>query len=166
MRAVLVYAFVVACVSAVVVGARTYVDGPESERAARHGYPTVARVKDVLPTAHTPDGVPTSSRARLTWWDRSGRAHQQVLRISASEARVGNGVPVWVDRSGNVSTAPHTHSRTVSNAWLVGIGIVLAAGLGLALLDQLAAAVFERRRRRELDREWAAVEPRWRRQLL
>lgn len=165
-RALLVYVFVVACVTSAVVGARTYVDGLESEHAARRGHSTVARVTDVLPAAHTPEGVPTSSRAWLTWWDRSGRAHQQVLRIRPSQARVGERVPVWVDQEGHVSTAPQTHARTVSNAVLVGVAFVLAAGACLALFDQLAGAAFDRGRRRELDREWAAVEPQWRRQLL
>jgi hypothetical protein len=77
-------------------------------------------------------------------------------------ARAGSVVPVWVDRTGTVTSAPLADGDIAADTIA---SVVLGPGVGLglvALLHVVLVAVLDRRRARDWAEGWAAVEPLWR----
>lgn len=103
-------------------------------------------------------------RAAARWIGVDGEPHTG--RVEAvSGARAGSGVTVWVDRDGTVTTPPTSAADARVAGVLVGFDVLLlgAAALvgvwiGVRRLTSSVNAV-------GWEREWAQVEPDWRRRV-
>jgi hypothetical protein len=169
LRVAVVGLMLVACAGGGVVGARVYVHELAVERAdAISGYRVTGDVVSVLSRSSTRDGVPIGVTARVHWRDRDDRPHQQVFRFPADAVQQRT-VVLWIDAEGQASPERHTRLMTVARAVRAGIAAVVAAGVGVGFAYLMVAEELRRGRRRsddgeDLDREWAKVERRWRRQ--
>lgn len=152
-------------VAAVVTGVNVH--GREAERARLDNRSASQARAVLLENAHVVSGdfaaAPAQVRAR--WTDRDGREH--VGPIAATRSRpAGTEVDVWIDAEGEI-TSRRTHP---ANA-VIG-GIVSALGVLCAGATPLLATWFGvrsltwRSNSRRWEREWARVEPRWRRTTL
>jgi hypothetical protein len=99
------------------------------------------------------------------WTDRGGVRRTGAVVVSSS-ASAGEQLDVWVDSSGAIVPAPARPENAVVAGVLAAVGILLAGGTALAVgwytVRNLVAACNVRR----WEREWASVEPLWRRDLL
>ncbi|MCQ4207089.1 Rv1733c family protein [Streptomyces longispororuber] len=98
----------------------------------------------------------------VRWTDPAGRTVVATAPVPAGLDR-GDGTAVWLDRSGDVTTPPwgtdDIWSHTLAAAFLV-----TAAVLGAALTVRLVLrGALDRGRSAAWEREWARVEPDWRR---
>jgi hypothetical protein len=95
---------------------------------------------------------------KVRWTAPDGSAHKEEARVPP-KARAGSTVPVWVDRTGGITTPP----VSTGEAWLhMAMGGALAGAftggvLGAAWLGRLA---LDRRRMAMWDAEWERVDAR------
>jgi hypothetical protein len=101
----------------------------------------------------------------VNWTDRGGAKHTGAVVVSSS-APAGEQLDVWVDSSGAIVPAPTRPENAVVAGVLAAVGILLAGGtvllVGWYTVRNLVAACNSRR----WEREWAGVEPIWRRDWL
>lgn len=104
-------------------------------------------------------GVPTV-RARATWSVPGGTSREGIVRV-APRTPAGTTVPIWVDREGDLTSAPLDRASIAgaeaAMAALPLFGIPLLAWLLYAML----CAALDVHRQRRWARDWAAVEPVW-----
>jgi hypothetical protein len=111
--------------------------------------------------------VPTLQQfARVTWTAADGAVHVVDVRVPPA-LRAGSAVTVWLDRAGRVVADP---ARRSAEAVAFGISAALAViALSWAVLSLLWSTVCRLTAARNAAawaREWARVEPRWRRSVL
>lgn len=153
----------VGCVNAVVVGHTAYERRLAVQRVdARVGYRVTGHVVSDPSAAVSPDGYPIRDAVRVVWHDRAGKRHAQVV-IAPIDAST---VPLWVGADGMASTRPATRGTAVIAGMAAGFYRVFMTGAGLAVILLVISLVLNRRRMAEWEREWASVEPGWRRQTL
>lgn len=109
----------------------------------------------------TPIPVPVTAR----WTDRDGRQHAGLVPVDRS-APAGAEVDVWIDAAGEIASRPVRPENAVVGGIVSAFGVLCAGGtllgatwLGVRRLTQL-------RNTRRWEREWALVEPQWRRTVL
>lgn len=162
-----VVAFVVA--GLVVTGLlahRAYADGVRLQRAdAVAGYHTTGRIGSASQPAVSPDGAVLRGVLRVSWQDRAGRTHRQVIMAPIGRPAPTKVVPLWVDARGRATTSPPTSGPATTAAVTVVLGTGLAVNVA-ALLYLLVMLPIERRRLAAWQAEWSVVEPGWRRQVL
>ncbi|MER6786638.1 hypothetical protein ABT330_18815 [Streptomyces sp. NPDC000658] len=102
----------------------------------------------------------TKRPAQVRWTDADGRVRTGAALVKPGTA-AGAAVRVWVDREGNVATAPTSTLNATSSGWLIGgltaFGVVAGSGAARAGMRR----VLDRRRYAQWDAEWALVEPGW-----
>jgi hypothetical protein len=77
-------------------------------------------------------------------------------------ARGGGTVPVWVDASGHLATAPPLRlAQVAEQAVLAAAAASVVLGYLLSCLGVLACGLLARRRLAAWDADWRATEPRW-----
>lgn len=153
----------VGCLAAAMVGHTRYerrlaADGVD----ARSGYRVTGRVVSDAVIVSAPDGYPVRGTVRVAWRDRAGRHHGDwfVLR---SDIRT---VPLWVGADGRASTTMPLGDRPAVAGASVGLLTLFAAAGGIGIAYLALVIVLTCRRLAEWQRQWASVEPGWRRQTL
>lgn len=153
---------VVACAAGIAV------HGYETERAEEQRTTTSAAIAVLLepaPVVVGDGGQPLPTKALARWTDRTGSEHIGMVLVAGPEP-AGAQVEVWIDADGEITTRPTTAANAVVGGFAAAVGVLCAGGtlLGAAWLGvrQLTARV----NHRHWEREWALVEPQWRRNLL
>lgn len=100
------------------------------------------------------------SRARVSYVDQQGMQREGTASVVIG-TKAGVEVTIWLDRSGNIATAPRSSSDSAAYGVTVGFLTVLGSWLLVWGLFTLARIPLDRRRLRDLDAEWYAVAPRW-----
>ncbi|HEX6444086.1 MAG TPA: hypothetical protein VF053_03285 [Streptosporangiales bacterium] len=161
-------AFAIAGLVVTGIAARgTYTENVVLEHAnAAAGYRVTGHVISATNPDVSPDGTILRGMVRVSWRDRAGRPHAQLLVAPTGLHAPKATMPLWIDARGRPSTSPPNAGQPATAAAMTG---VLGAGLTVttaALLYLLAMVPIERRRLAEWQREWTVVEPGWRRQVL
>jgi hypothetical protein len=136
-----------------------------AEREAAERVVVVATLTEDAPAASTDpsteDGGGTSA-VRAEWRAPDGPTRRG--RVWADNGLLaGAKVHTWVDADGRVAGAPLTTSDALLWATMTGLGVFVGAAGLLALVQLGLHRVFDQRRLRAWTREWARVEPEWRR---
>ncbi|MER7251394.1 hypothetical protein [Kribbella sp. NPDC000426] len=100
------------------------------------------------------------SMVRVSYVDLHG-TERVGMRSVVIGTKAGDTVPVWLDGSGNIVTAPRSKSDSAAFGATLGIFTVLGAWLLLWGLFRLVRVPLDRRRYREWTSEWLSVAPRW-----
>lgn len=157
--------FLAACVGGVVTGLASYQQLRGIERLDdTFGY----RAKGHVLTSKAMDvgqNGPTGIAHRIAWQDREGQRHVQRFDTSPLRA-LPDSVTLYIDADGKASLSPGTHPKLVARAVFDGIVTVVYVLLGLAVAYSAFLLQLNRRRKSVWAKEWAVVEPRWRRQVL
>ncbi|MFI5615773.1 hypothetical protein [Amycolatopsis sp. NPDC051903] len=98
-------------------------------------------------------GVPMPTDA--TWLGPDGTRHTGQVKADAGTHR-GDLVPIWVDGSGAVVTAPLSSAAAVVNAVAAAVGLYFVTCLALALAYGTSVFALNRRRGRKWQQEWYA----------
>jgi hypothetical protein len=103
----------------------------------------------------------TMAPVLVAWTDTAGRSQQGwTYTILGTES--GSEVTIWLDRSGAIVTPPRQPADSEAIGSMAGLAAAMIAWLTLIGLTRLAVGRLDRRRARDLDREWERVAPRWR----
>jgi hypothetical protein len=108
---------------------------------------------------------PVKVPARAVWPVPGGAERQGVVLVRPHTA-AGTAVPVWVNRDGNVTSAPLDRSRTDSSAMTIGAVVLLGVPLATWTLYAVLCTALDAHRERRWAQGWAAVEPDWVSRLL
>ncbi len=96
------------------------------------------------------------------WTDPAGRRHTGWVDAPAGTA-AGTERPVWLDRSGDVVPAPTSGTQVVFAAVATAVLVLTGGGLLLGSTWLAVRRLTAARNAAEWAREWARVEPEWRR---
>jgi hypothetical protein len=149
-------------VLAVVTGLAVH--GRQAERVELDNRSTSQTRAVLLEDAHAVPAefgrVPEQVRAR--WTDRDGQHHVGVIPARRSQP-AGTEVEVWIGSAGEITSRPTNPANAVFGGIVLAIG-VLCAGATLLLATWFAVGGLAwRSNSRRWEREWARVEPQWRR---
>jgi hypothetical protein len=97
----------------------------------------------------------------VTWTGSAGSVrHGPMLVVAGTTA--GSSVPIWVDRSGNMTTAPIDQGEISSTTLAVGVVATVVVPTVVWGLYGLLCAVLDAHRRRRWALDWMRVERTWR----
>lgn len=137
----------------------------KSEQQARNRFEAVAVLTEPTPAASASTGVPGGpvagkSKVPAEWTEPDGSTRTGGV-WARDGLQAGAKVEIWVDRDGRVVDPPITSGAAAMSAVMVAsFGWLAVIGL-LGLVQSGIHHLFERRRYREWDTEWANVEPDW-----
>ncbi|GAA0247888.1 hypothetical protein GCM10010492_54550 [Saccharothrix mutabilis subsp. mutabilis] len=97
------------------------------------------------------------------WTLPDGRVRRGEVEVD-NDLVTGTTVRIWVDAGGAPVAEPLTAEAALISAVVVAVASWLALGGGMALLVVLFRSAHQRVRLRRWGRDWAEVEPTWRRQ--
>jgi hypothetical protein len=111
--------------------------------------------------------VPTLQQpARVTWTAADGVVHVVEVRVPPV-LRAGSAVTVWLDRAGRVVADPAERSaEAVAFGVSAALAVVALSWAVLSVLWSTVCRLTAARNAAAWAREWARVEPRWRRSSL
>lgn len=133
--------------------------------AARSVHPTTATLVVDAVVPNDPPGAAKSAPQSVVTWTTSGARRQAVVVVPYG-ARAGSTVRLWIDQHGTVSTqSPSRQSEAAGLAIGVGLLTIVGSSMLAALQFLLFQSVLHRRRLREWEAGWAAVEPVWSRKV-
>ncbi|MFI7061744.1 hypothetical protein ACIBL3_12225 [Kribbella sp. NPDC050124] len=101
------------------------------------------------------------SWAKVGWADAAGLPREGWSFVPVGTMK-GSDVTIWLDPSGAVSPPPPQPGDSAAIGGAAGLAAVVVAWLVLIGLTRLALMWPDRRRSRDLDREWEQVDRRWR----
>lgn len=153
-------------VVATVIGLGTY--GREAERAELQRTSTSHVRAVLLEDANVMIGdvgerMPAQVPAR--WADGAGRVHTGPVVVQRTRP-AGAEIDVWIDEAGELASRPTTPMNAVVGGILAALGVLCAGGAPLVAAWLGVRRVTGVVNGRRWDREWAAVEPQWRRNVL
>ena len=152
-------------VFAVVTGVTVH--GREAERAELNSRSASQTRAVLLEDAHVVSGefgrAPAQVRAR--WADRGGREHVGVVPAMRSRP-AGAEVEVWIDAAGEITSRPGHSANAVIGGIVSAIGVLCAGATPLLATWFGVRGLTGRSNSRRWEREWARVEPQWRRTTL
>jgi hypothetical protein len=102
-----------------------------------------------------------SAQVLARWQGPGGRSQVGEITVAAPGAQTGARVPVWVDRSGQVTGPPLADSQLTRR--VIGAQVLAQVILAvlLLILAGLARWQLNRRRLARWEAEWATTGPRW-----
>jgi hypothetical protein len=163
---VLTAAALLVVVGAYLTGVAVYRDDPEPV-APGNGSMSQMRVvllEDAV-VATGEYGMHHLEATPVRWVDRFGTEHTDSV-VMTSSAPAGTEVVVWVDAAGKITGPPLRPVNPLFGGAVAAIG-VLSVGATLLVVTWLSVrAVTGRLNSRRWEREWARVEPLWRRTVL
>jgi hypothetical protein len=101
----------------------------------------------------------------VRWIDHSGAEHTGSVVMTTS-APAGTEVVVWLDATGKVTGPPLRPVNPVFGAAVAAVGLLCVGATVLVVTWLGVRAATGRLNSRRWEREWARVEPRWRRTVL
>lgn len=129
------------------------------------GYEATAQVRSVDVATADPQSGATQRVVNLTWRDKADRAQRQRVVVPERQ-HVGATMQIWVDADGRASRQQPPQSRAVAAGMGAALFTVLFTVIILLGVYGAVAFVLDRRRLAAWGRQWAVVEPHWRRQVL
>jgi hypothetical protein len=133
----------------------------EAAGAARRAVLTRTQAR-TLEAAPGPVGESqTSSLVQVTWSDPAGARREGRTDVPVG-TRAGTEVPIWLDRSGAITTSPSSSGDSIALASVAGVGVAMASLAVIIGLARLAVVPLDRRRMRNWAAEWRQVSQRWR----
>jgi hypothetical protein len=148
--------------AAVGVGTAVY-DASEhaaaQRRAALNEVPARALEEPESWSGATPGHV--MSWAKVGWTDEGGLPQEGWTSVPIGTSK-GSEVTIWLDRSGAIKAAPRQPGESEAIGGAVGLTAAMSGWLVLIGLTRLALTWLDRRRSRDLDREWEQAARRWR----
>lgn len=145
------------------VGSLAYADvvaAGEQQAMTRHE--VVATLVQDAPRREVGDNVNSGSRVLARWQSPDG--DRRTGRVAAADGLdKGSTVRVWVDRNGRLSGPPATQRQAAAAGTSVAVAGWLVAACVLVLFHACLRRLLNRCRSRAWEREWARVEPEWRR---
>lgn len=126
------------------------------ETAARHEV-SATLLADAPPDAVVAgaDGLTSGPAPRAARWRLPG-GDQRVGQVDAgAQLHAGDTVAIWVDRAGNHVPPPLDRPTAVAEGVLTGFGLWAGLCVALALLYGALVAVFDRRRLKRWQHDWA-----------
>lgn len=164
-RVVAALVLFIGCVGGAVTGLASYREERNVERLDETlGYHAQGRVLSERVNDVGVNG-PTKKTYQVAWEDEEGRQRVHTFDTSLLKA-VPKTVTVYVGARGDVSLSPRTRGRMIAAAIFDGIATVIQVFVALAVAYCVFLLLLGRRRKLAWAKEWAAVEPRWRRQVL
>jgi hypothetical protein len=124
-------------------------------------------IEDTVSTVTGADaGASTVSivQARVRWHAPDSTTRYTYLVVPAG-TRAGTRVPVWVDRAGNLTTAPMDPVSIGDSALVVAIAVTVGLPLTVVALHYGLCFGLDVHRRRRWGQDWARVEREWRARL-
>lgn len=157
---------VVIVLGSALVGTTTYYrESALYDADIEHGYRVTATVlhESTRPNVGARDG--SHYVYRLAWYDR-----EQVRHLYTFETMIkrpsGRDIPLWIDANGKASTKAPSLGRIVVKGVFQAITVFLYLGIFLFICYATFVHTLNRRRAVAWAKEWDAVEPQWRRQVL
>lgn len=99
--------------------------------------------------------------AEARWTAPDGHARHGILAVDGA-ARAGQHVTIWVDGNGQPVMSPMPKIGAVLSAVTIGLSAPAFLALLLMLAGWMVRLALNRRRLEDWEKEWNAVEPRWR----
>jgi hypothetical protein len=131
----------------------------DAEAAGRHEVTATLLEDAVAPPRSDAEHAVLTARAEATWSDATGIRHGVVRAPLGTKAN--STIAIWVDDSGEVTTAPRDDSVVIRQAVLASLftffGISVVASFAYFAVRRL----LERSRMRRWADGWAEVEPVW-----
>ncbi|GAA0926120.1 hypothetical protein [Pseudonocardia zijingensis] len=153
-------------VAATVTGLGTY--GRAAERAELQRT-TTSQVRAVLledANATIVDvGGPMPARVAARWLDRNGHEHTGSVVVRQT-LPAGAEIDVWIDAAGALTSRPTTTANAVVGGIAAAFGVLCAGGTLLVAVWLAVRRATGSVNARRWEREWAHVEPLWRRTTL
>ncbi|MER6628932.1 hypothetical protein ABT301_11905 [Streptomyces sp. NPDC000987] len=129
-------------------------------RAARHAAAAVL-VKDAVRGTSAVDGGSSRAWATVRWTLADGTTRQGITTVDPG-SRAGGTTRVWLDRAGNLVSAPATADEARAQGAALGAAAAVIGGSLVLLAGWGVCARIDRCRLRRWDTEWAVVSPQWR----
>ncbi len=106
------------------------------------------------------EGVAGSAFVEATWTAPDGRTRQGTVP-AASQAKAGTSVPIWVDRDGDLTSAPLSTEGAAFNA--IAVAVLLWAGAVGAMVLLYLALLYAHKRMRMIRwaSEWERIARDW-----
>jgi hypothetical protein len=101
------------------------------------------------------------TRAQVSWRGPHDALRHGHLLLPAGTA-VGSTVPIWLDRSGALTTAPADRVTISDDAVIVGLAVAVGVPLSLWALHCGLCIALDAHRTRRWGADWARVEREWR----
>lgn len=99
----------------------------------------------------------------VVWQDLSG-VERRARADVALGTKAGSEVPIWLDRSGQITKPPRSAGDSAAMGGAGGLATVLGSWLLLWLLVFAVRCLLDRRRLSNWEAEWKRVAPRWTRE--
>jgi hypothetical protein len=132
--------------------------------AQRHPARAVV-LEDTVPAAQEAGDPGTSfATVQATWRAPGGHPRQGALLVPTGTV-AGTTVPVWVDRSGELTTAPMDQDSIDVTGFAAGVVATVAVPLVAWVAYCMLSTVLDAHRRRRWAQEWDRVEREWRTRL-
>jgi hypothetical protein len=151
---------------AITAGADAHADAAARSRAeASSRIPTTAILNADAPMLVTSEGAGSylpRTTAAATWTAPDGTSCTGEVPVSAG-ARKGHAVPIWIEHSGILAATPTSPLAAFLAAVVAGAVVLLLTTLVLAGAWWATRRMTAGARSRAWEREWAAIEPQWRR---
>ncbi|MEV7965938.1 hypothetical protein AB0O34_08130 [Sphaerisporangium sp. NPDC088356] len=124
---------------------------------------TAVLLEDAASTsAVSSQGAVLGIKAKARWYMPDGRLRTDVVTVPA-HAKAGSSLEMWIDSSGHPTAPPRTHSQTVADTVVAGLGVETGAAGLLFLNLALVRWMLDRRRYVDWDKAWTSAHDRWRR---
>ncbi|CAM05297.1 hypothetical protein A8924_6471 [Saccharopolyspora erythraea NRRL 2338] len=103
----------------------------------------------------------SANRSLAVRWGQPPDERFAVIHVPA-HVRAEKTVPVWLDRDGQITSAPSTRAEATQAAGTIGAAVLLGGLMALSIGYGLARWLVVRGRLSAWGAEWEWVEPRWR----
>jgi hypothetical protein len=100
------------------------------------------------------------ARVQVGYVDQHGVAREGTTSVVIG-TKAGVDVPVWLDQTGQITTAPRTSGDSAALGSTIGVLTITGSWLLLWIAFLLARIPLDRRRARAWDTEWRSVATRW-----
>jgi hypothetical protein len=134
-----------------------------AQAAERHETRAVVTQERPVGPAQAGDSSASSIvvRAEVRWHGPRDTVKQATLIVPAATG-IGGTVPVWTDRSGNLTIAPADRTTIGYNAMVAGLAIAVGIPLTVWALHCALCLALDAHRARRWAEDWARVEREWR----
>ncbi|MEU5097898.1 hypothetical protein [Streptomyces sp. NPDC020996] len=130
-------------------------------RADRHAV-TAVLLEDAARGTSSVDGGGSSRAWATVRWTLTHGTTRQGITVVEPGSQAGGTTRIWLDREGNLVSAPATADGARAQGAALGAGAAVIGGSLVLLAGWGVCARIDRRRLNRWDAEWAVVSPQWR----